>query len=182
MDIGELIKQKRLEKHLTVRELASETDLSVGTISQIENGKVAPNVISLKNIAKALHTSVTYFLRDDEDCVSLVRKEDRRVLIRNTSQQGSVIEEFITVGKNCQMNPGVITTNPGDDSGDFVSHFGEEFVLVLQGSITYMLEGINTYELNEGDTLYYDTSTPHRWKNNKDTPCVFLIVATPPYI
>lgn len=182
MEIGELIRLKRLEQNMTVRQLAEKTELAIGSISQIENGKVAPNVNSLKSIAKALKTSVTFFLRDDDESVSLVRKKDRQILIRNKSTHSNVIEEFTTIGRNCQMNPGIVITQPGDDSGDAVHHIGEEFVLVLKGSIHFVLEGIGTYDLEEGDTLYYLATSPHRWENRGNTPCEFLIVATPPYI
>ena len=59
------------------------------------------------------------------------------------------------------MEPFIIDVMPTEDS-DFVlsSHEGEEFIMVMEGvmEISY---GKNTYLLEEGDSIYYDSIVPH---------------------
>ena len=59
------------------------------------------------------------------------------------------------------MEPFIIDVAPTDDS-DFVlsSHEGEEFIMVMEGTMEISY-GKNTYLLEEGDSIYYDSIVPH---------------------
>lgn len=52
--IGNKIKILRIQRDMTLRQLAEKTDLNVATLSHIENGKVKPHGKTLKAIADAL--------------------------------------------------------------------------------------------------------------------------------
>ncbi|QGP92571.1 HTH-type transcriptional regulator PuuR [Neomoorella glycerini] len=181
MEIGATIRAQRLAKGLSVRELARLTGLSPSAISQIETGKSVPNVLTLKAIAEALDISVISFLFDELDSrISLVKPDERRRLIRNSTPTGDLIEEFLTQGRNFQMEPAIIIVPPGANSGKPISHPGEEFIYVLEGQLKYTLEGIKEYELEEGDSLYYPCTIPHSWFNPaEEREAKFIIVATP---
>lgn len=181
MDIGKAIKTQRMLKGLSAKDLANMTGLSAGAISKIENGKNVPNVITMKNIADAMGVSVSYFFIDDEEeLIQVVRKDNTPVLIRNHSQSGEVREEILFKGKELQMQPCIITFSIRSDSGKAISHKGEEFVYVLQGKVKCILEGINEYELNEGDSMYYPSTIPHRWISLcEDIEAKIMVVASP---
>lgn len=181
MDIGATIREQRVAKGLSLRELARLTGLSPSAISQIETGKSVPNILTMKAIAEALGISVISFLLEDVDSrISLVKAEERRRLIRNTTPSGDLIEEFLSRGRNFHMQPAAITVPPGADSGTALSHPGEEFIYLLEGELIFTLEGIKDYQLQTGDTLYYPCTIPHRWINpSRQTTARFLIVATP---
>jgi transcriptional regulator with XRE-family HTH domain len=181
MDIGKAVKTQRIAKGLSVRDLASVTGLSPGSISKIENGINIPNVITMKNIANAMGVAVSYFFLDDEEeLVQVVRSDKRDKLLRNNSKSGNVMEEILSKGKDLQMQPCIITFSKGSDSGEAVTHKGEEFVFVLEGKIKFVLEGINEYELYAGDSIYYPCSIPHRWINLcDDIDSRILVVASP---
>jgi mannose-6-phosphate isomerase-like protein (cupin superfamily) len=59
------------------------------------------------------------------------------------------------------MEPFIIDVAATDDS-DFVlsSHEGEEFIMVMEGTMEISY-GKNTYLLEEGDSIYYDSIVPH---------------------
>ncbi|MBE3580582.1 MAG: cupin domain-containing protein [Thermoanaerobacteraceae bacterium] len=181
MDIGNTIRMQRLAKGLSIRELARLTGLSPSAISQIETGKSIPNILTMKAIAEALGISVISFLLEDMNSkISLVRAQDRQRLIRNSTPTGDLLEEFLTQGRNFQMEPALITVPPGADSGNPISHPGEEFIYVLEGELKYFLEGVKDYDLQKGDALYYPCTIPHRWFNpSPQKEAQFLIVATP---
>ncbi|MGI9862548.1 cupin domain-containing protein [Moorella naiadis] len=181
MEIGATIKAHRLAKGLSVRELGRLAGLSPSAISQIETGKSIPNILTMKAIAEALGISVISFLFDDLDNrISLVKHDERQRLIRNTTPTGDLIEEFLAQGRNFQMEPALISVPPHADSGKPISHPGEEFIYVLEGQLQYSLEGVRNYDLEQGDSLYYPCTIPHRWFNpSKETEARFLIVATP---
>ncbi|QGP92624.1 HTH-type transcriptional regulator PuuR [Neomoorella glycerini] len=181
MDIGATIRLQRMAKGISIRELARLTGLSPSAISQIETGKSVPNILTMKAIAEALGISVISFLMENLDTkISLVKPEERPRLIRNSTPTGDLIEEFLTRGRNFQMEPAVITVPPEADSGRAISHPGEELIFILEGELKYILEGVNDYNLKKGDCLYYPCTIPHRWRNpSRQIEAQFLIVATP---
>ncbi|PRR70724.1 cupin domain-containing protein [Neomoorella humiferrea] len=145
------------------------TGLSPSAISQIEIGKSIPNILTMKAITEALGISVISFLLENVDTkISLVKPGERLRLVRNstsTGDLGDLIEEFLTQGRNFQMEPAIITVPPKADSGRAITHPGEEFIFILKGELRYILEGVNDYDLKEGDCLYYPCTIPHRWHN-----------------
>ncbi|WP_340637900.1 cupin domain-containing protein [Neomoorella humiferrea] len=158
-----------MAKGITIRELVRMTGLSPSAISQIEIGKSIPNILTMKAITEALGISVISFLLENVDTkISLVKPGERLRLVRNstsTGDLGDLIEEFLTQGRNFQMEPAIITVPPKADSGRAITHPGEEFIFILKGELRYILEGVNDYDLKEGDCLYYPCTIPHRWHN-----------------
>lgn len=179
--VGSTLKQHRLNRAMSIRELSSISGIASSTISQIETGKNSPNLLTLKAICDALDIPVfSLFMEEDQAKIRLVRKEDREPFVRNTSKGAPVKESLIIQGKN-EMYGGIVEMPPHTDSGDFSHHGGEEFVFVLKGTVKFYLEGRNEYELNEEDTLYYPNYIGHRWENNSDDTVKMLMVSTSPY-
>ena len=58
-------------------------------------------------------------------------------------------------------------------------HEGEEFVTVLKGSIAVSLDG-KSYVMKKGDTMYFDGTEPHSFKNRSKGISESLHVTTPP--
>ena len=73
---------------------------------------------------------------------------------------------------------GVVDMPPHTDSGDYYYHEGEEFVFILEGHLTFLLEDYPPYLLEAGDTLYYPNEFGHRWENRSAPPAKFIIVST----
>lgn len=181
MQIGSLIRKLRTEKGLSLRELAGLTGVSAPTLSQIENGRVSPNLQTLQKIAQALGTSVIAMLATGtENTISLVKRGERKTLIRNTGPEGCITEEFLVTNLHYKMEPAIITLPPYGHTGEYVSHEGEEFVFVLEGEVEVDLHGVSLYTLEEGDTLYYPCTIPHSFRNKTGKPSKILITATPP--
>lgn len=64
--IGEKIRNLRLERQMSLGDLNKLTGVAIGTIGDIERGKVTnPGIFTLKKIARALGVSMLYFLDDD---------------------------------------------------------------------------------------------------------------------
>jgi len=181
VDIGNAIKKERMNRDFSIRDLAEKSGLSPGAISKIENNKTIPNVITMKNIANAMGLSAAYFFIDkDEDLAELIRNKRRPILQRNKSELGVVTEELLSRGPNHLMQPCIITFPGGSDSEDAVTHQGEEFTYVLKGKVLCVLEGYESYKLEEGDTLYFPSTVPHRWENLSETEeAKIMVVATP---
>jgi transcriptional regulator with XRE-family HTH domain len=99
----------RLQKTITLQQLALQTNLSKSLLFKIENGKVSSLVLALFTIAKALNTKITYFFNDrDENLpIILVRKNERRQFHRIDARFGYTYEALGYKRKEKRMGNGV---------------------------------------------------------------------------
>lgn len=76
MDIGHKIKQLRIQKGLTLEELASRSELTKGFLSQTERNLTSPSIAILNDIVEALGTSLSEFFKEDKEERIVFRKRD----------------------------------------------------------------------------------------------------------
>lgn len=74
VELGEVVRKLRLQRNLTVRDLAEKTNLSYAYISQIENGKRTPTIETLDKLAKALGVTIQYLI--DAPKTEEIERED----------------------------------------------------------------------------------------------------------
>lgn len=179
--VNAAVKRVREEQGVTLRELAKDVGVSPSFISQVEQGKASPSLATLKAIADALQTTVGNLIGDDATRPSekLVMSENERKAFK---QAGKGIQMFLLSEPNPykQMQPLLfkIAGNAGSGEKSY-SHYGQEFILVLKGSLEITLAD-KTYHLKKGDTIYFSSSTPHSFKNFNKGETEALWVVTPP--
>ena len=74
---------------------------------------------------------------------------------------------------NMIMQPFIVTLDPSDKPADLVSHRGEEFNLVLKGTVV-VTHGDKEIILNAGDSIYFNPTYPHGQRCGGNEPAVFL--------
>ena len=77
MHLGKKIRDLRFRRGLTVQQLAELSGLSKGFISQVENERTSPSLATLRDLARALNTSVAYLVVEDDSVPHIVRESDR---------------------------------------------------------------------------------------------------------
>jgi quercetin dioxygenase-like cupin family protein len=80
---------------------------------------------------------------------------------------------------NTVMEPHLFRVSAGSGSGDSYTHEGEEFLYVLRGELAITVNE-DEYRLKRGDSFYFESATPHRWKNLGRAETWVLWVNTPP--
>ena len=133
------------------------------------------SVGTLRRIARFYKTNIMSLFETNGDAQRLVRVSDRKVL--ETSPD--VRMELLAWG-NTAMEPHLFRVRPGGGSGESYAHEGEEFLHVLRGEFELLLHNEGRYHLKAGDSLYFQSSTPHRWKNPGRAEAWVLWVNTPP--
>ena len=78
------------------------------------------------------------------------------------------------------MEPHIFRIAPAAGSGESYKHDGEEFLYILKGCIEISLDGGEANRLEQGDSFYFESSTPHRWNNPGKKEAWVLWVNTPP--
>ncbi|WP_353095838.1 cupin domain-containing protein [Tissierella praeacuta] len=179
INIGEKIKKLRKEKNMNISDLANKSELSTGLISQIERNLVTPSIVSLWKIAKSLDVSVGYFFEEEnkKHISPVVKKSNRKRIIASNN---NAIYELLSVDLNRSIEFLYITIKAGDHSSkDFVTHEGEECGLVIKGKLMVKMEN-EEHILEKGDSIYFDSTIPHRYINIGDEVCESIWAMTPP--
>jgi len=177
--VGSKIKSLRKEKKLTIAELASQAGISASMISQIENDKVVPTIVVMWKISTALNVNVGYFFDEkDEELVNpVVRKGNRKKLSIGDSNR---LYEMLVPDLNRDIEFLMITIQEDDTAyNDLIAHEGEECGYVLKGKMKIHIKE-STYTLDEGDSISFDSSIPHRFENIGEGECVSIWAMTPP--
>lgn len=178
--VGVQLKKIRLEKKITLRDLAKNVGVSASFLSQIEQGKTSPSLDTLKNIAHFLQTTVSNLVGESAivNQNAVVKLRDRRA-IHNI---GSDIKMYLlsNPNPNHQMEPLLFELKEKAFSGtDVYTHYGQEFVLILKGGLEINLNGAK-HILKQGDSIYFNSNTPHSFKNIHKGTSEVLWVVTPP--
>jgi len=90
-----------------------------------------------------------------------------------TSSDNKVIELFKDVPQP------IYFYGEGKAQTETITRVGQEFIYVLKGKIKLIVDQ-QEYVAEEGDSLYVDSSTPHRWENFTDEEVEGIWVGTPP--
>jgi transcriptional regulator with XRE-family HTH domain len=171
------LKNRRIEIGMSIKELSEKTGLTSGFISQIEHGLAEPSITSLRNMANVLDVAVFYFLLDDINVNPVVKKEERKIL---HFSKPNLTYELLSPDLNRQMEMFMAKLKPGESTSDEQEfHAGEEAIHVLHGNLRIQL-GDNDYTLNEGDTIHFDSSKPHKIINDGQVELEYISAATPP--
>ena len=175
MEIGKSIKKLRMQKGLTLEELASRSELSKGFLSQLERDLTSPSIATLEDILEALGSNLADFFSDAKDEQITFGKND---FFTSEKEDYSITWIVPNTQKN-EMEPILLELDAGGESFELAPHTGEEFGIVLDGSVVLICDG-KRYPLRRGETFYLHGKTFHKLKNERKTPARVLWVSTPP--
>jgi transcriptional regulator with XRE-family HTH domain len=180
--IGEKMLRCRKEQGLTLNQLAQEAGVSAAAIHKIEKSEMTPSITVLMKIARALNKEIGFFVEENKDLlnfkekVEVVRKGYSQELVSPTGAKMEIRSMFLEDG---QLEACIFTFRPGTASGDSAkTHKGEEFFLVLEGEMSFCLEQ-EIFILKEGDSIHFNSKSPHKWENSGDKDLKLLWVMTP---
>jgi DNA-binding transcriptional MerR regulator len=172
---GQRFRRLRLRRKLSLAQVARATSVSVGFLSALERGQMRCSIATLRRIARFYKTNIMSMFETNGDAQRHVKPSQRKIL--ETSP--GVRMELLAWG-NTAMEPHLFRIKPGGGSGESYSHEGEEFLHVLRGEFEISLNKRERYLLKSGDSLYFESTTPHRWRNPGRSEAWILWVNTPP--
>jgi transcriptional regulator with XRE-family HTH domain len=172
---GQRFRRLRTRRGLSLAQVARATGVSVGFLSALERGQMRSSIATLRRIARFYRTNILSFFEAAEENPRLVRPAQRKIL----ETTPGVRMELLAWGHTA-MEPHLFRVQPGGGSGESYAHEGEEFLHVLRGDFEIWLNSGEHYRLKPGDSLYFESSTPHRWKNPGRGETWLLWINTPP--
>lgn len=178
IDIGDKVKRLRLKLGLTQEELAARTELSKGFISQLERNLTSPSIATLMDILEALGTDIASFFAPDEVNEKIIFSPDD--MFENEDEaQGVKICWLIPNAQKNELEPILVTIEPGGSTLPDDPHDGEEFGYVLAGNIVLAI-GNRRLKLKKGDSFCFKSIENHYIINPAKREARVLWVATPP--
>ncbi len=204
MKLGNKLKSIRIEKGMTLEELSQKSEVSKSLLSQIERNISVPTVITLERITKAygIATSDLFFelengakrstslesekikttnlntkrnILDSKNNFAVVRKGDRKKLILPRSEV-----EYELLSPDLQRKIEFITVHfPAKATTEIFKHKGEECGCILEGKLKGII-GDEAVILEKGDSIYLDSSIPHRWENIGEGEVKAIWAVAPP--
>jgi transcriptional regulator with XRE-family HTH domain len=185
-NIGKKIKDLRIKKNMNAKELAHMAKISVGMLSQLENGSTQGSVETLRRIAKVLDSTLALLFTDEEELNTpsiddnsryVVKKADRKKIsfsdplynceLLIPDLQGNI--EFVLV----RLSPNRITEEMSQHSKG-----GEECNYVLDGEIIVTLNN-KEFVLQKGDSIRFNPETPHKIENRSPKKASYISAITP---
>jgi transcriptional regulator with XRE-family HTH domain len=197
--LGENLRVRRLEAGVGLRVLARDLGVSASLISQIEHGKSTPSVATLYAIATRLNLSLDEIFPSSSANGSPMSRASRREADGarasrwQAPSEGPVLRhdnrlrltlatgvrwERLTATDDPRVDFVLCTYPVGGESApadELMTHGGSEYGLVIEGRCGASL-GAKSYELEPGDSIAFESRTPHRIWNLGDEPMVSLWV------
>src|SRR6202142_4087064 len=172
--IGGHLRQLRARRRLSLAQGAQAVGVSVGFLSALERSQMSGSVGTLRKLARFYKTNILDFFEANGSSSRQVQPAQRKVL-----EAGPGVRMELLAWGNTVMEPHLFRVAPEAGSGDSYTHEGEEFLYVLRGQLTITLEK-EEYRLKAGDSFYFESATPHHWKNPGRAETRVLWVNTPP--
>jgi transcriptional regulator with XRE-family HTH domain len=173
--LGRRIRTLRTERGLTLTGLAARVGITRSFLSSVERGVAYPSLVVLRSIAAALEVPVFLLFTGPEANGMVVRKGARKVI---RPPGAPVSYELISPDLRRKIEMIIVRLKPGLDSAA-MAHEGEECALVLSGRVAITVGDVE-YELDEGDSIYYDSGLPHKARAVGDQPAEIVSAITPP--
>ena len=179
MDIGSRLHAVRTSKGLSQRELAKRVGVTNSTISLIEQNKVSPSVSSLKKVLDGIPISLADFFTLD---LEKGLPDSPFYVAEELPDVGSNGIHYFLVGQHRPSRQMCVLREvmpPGSDTGDTsLSHDGEEGGVIIQGQVEITV-GDRVKVLGPGEAYYFESRTPHRFRNVGNDDAIIVSANTP---
>lgn len=180
--LGHRIRTLRETCRFTIEQLAEKSQVNKKLIEELEADEHVASLSPILKIARGLGVQISALIDDAPAAAPVVVRGGRSETAMEMSGLGPYCLstlDFHPLAKNKRgrhMEPFVVEVHPSIPEECTLSfHDGEEFLYVLTGRIE-VLHGGQRYELSPGDSIYYDSSTPHQVQALDDTDARILAV------
>jgi transcriptional regulator with XRE-family HTH domain len=174
--VGELLRELRERRGLSVRTMAANAGFSPSFISQVENGQASPSIASLEKLAACLDITLAEFFQAGAARSSAVVRANERPRLESGWSKAEI--ESLGSGRGSRLEPVLITLRAGGMSGKNPHTLArEQFIFVISGRVTLFLDETES-ELAAGDAATITAQAPYRFVNSSEQPVQLLVVSS----
>lgn len=178
--LGEKLRALRLKKSMGLVELGKHTGLSAAMLSKLERGKLFPTLPTLLRIAMVFGVGLDFFFSDERKrhVVSIVRKSERlrfpEAPGRGTSAYHFESLDFHANERKLSAYYAEFESTP-PEKGRLHQHPGAELLYMISGALELTI-GSDTYTLDTGDAIYFDSAVRHHYRRVSKQACNAIVV------
>lgn len=179
VELAQRIRSARVNRGLTLDQVAESSGLAKGLLSKVENFRVTPTLPTLVKLCETLGMKLSELVEglEEKPKLCLVPRDKRKQVERDSSKSNIIYYSLAHRRANRAMDPFELIVPAHGGRSEAMPHEGEEFLTVLEGHVEFEFDGM-AHSLEVGDSLYFDAETAHRLFNKTDKParvlCVFL--------
>ncbi|WP_062243262.1 helix-turn-helix domain-containing protein [Brevibacterium epidermidis] len=172
--IGERIKDRRVERGLSVNGLAQASGVSRSMISEVERGGRTPTIVTLDRLAGALGTTSARLLAVEASGEIARQRHSEQTVIGEDGWHRRVLNPVLP-GLDFEFMR--VEIEPHTDAGAYPPHGSgsREYIAVETGELTLVLDG-NEQRLGAGDSIYFPGTMHHEFRNETDETCLYYLV------
>ena len=176
--VGARLKRLRLQRKLTLQEVAQNVGLSYSFLSMLERGQTDVSIGRTQRLAAFYDVPISDLLVQEHD-------EDRPRRI--AAGEGELIERMpgftlrlLPVGRSLGLQVVHVGLAGGAGPTTPLSHDGEDFFWVLAGEVTFTY-GAQEHVMRKGESIIYSGRVHHSFANARGGPAELLSITSPPY-
>jgi DNA-binding transcriptional MerR regulator/quercetin dioxygenase-like cupin family protein len=176
--LGLRLRALRQRRGLSLTQAAEQAGISRSALSLVERTSQGVGPETMRALAGIYgHTLLELLAPLGGAGAPVVRAGQGRVL--PTLGPGLAVMQLSSI-PNAVMSSRMTVVQPGAGSQGSYSHEGEEFIYILDGTFSITIDGEETHELAQGDSIYFESRRPHSWWNPGSAETRVLWVNTPP--
>lgn len=174
--LGERIKRMRDHRSMQLNDLAKRVGISSSALSQIEKGKTYPSILTLKQIADQLFTTVGELIGENEVLSNNPFFSKGDYLLVESNETGASVFLVSRTDVSKQFETVLVQFKQHSDSSDLLRyHQGYFFCYLLKGEVLFEIDS-KSYVVQPGDTLYFNAKRNYRFENLAHATSELLIV------
>ena len=184
---GGMLKALRTQKGWTLAEVSRRTGMTVSALSKVENDKMALTFDKLVRLSEGLGVDIAQFFGSAESDAARTHGGGRRSIARAGEGQSIEVDRgrYLYVAADLlkkRMTPiiGEVFARDISEYDEYQRHSGEEYVYVLEGVLDLFTDTYTAVRLEQGESIYFDSSMGHAYVKVGDTPCRILSVCATP--
>lgn len=171
--LGMLVRQLREARDWTPDDLARKTGQTPDFIAHVEADQMSPPVGFILRMAQAMEIDPNTFLNPEEKTAIT----DQRTQAYYQRTQNYNYKTLTPDAENSHLRAFMVTIEPHQSHKPVAyKHEGEEFIFVMDGELEFTL-GTNTHVFKTGESIHFNSDTPHKLKNPRAeiTKCLVVV-------
>lgn len=182
---GVALRRLRRERQWTLAEVSRRTGLPVSTLSKVENDKLSLSYDKLVRICQGMQVDIARLFAPGLAAMPETPATGRRIITRAGEGRQIDTENYshrypAADLLNKKFNP--IIAEPRarslEEFGELVRHPGEEFALIIQGTVDFHSDLYAPTRLEAGDSIYFDSGMGHAYLKACDGRCQVLSICS----
>jgi transcriptional regulator with XRE-family HTH domain len=189
---GSAVRRLRTERGWTLKDLSERSKISQSALSRVETGQITLSFDRAHAWARALDTDfsniINRMVTPDSPRVhvptnatgwrSVTRRGEGHQVTQNNGRYEYLCTEFLY--RKLVSGFATVSAQTLDEHGPFVTHPGEEFIHVMEGTVIVETEYYAPLTLETGDSMQFDSTTPHAVLTAGPKPARVLFAITDP--